>query len=148
MEGDSRTQHDGSAITLQGWESHGHGENHGGKMRKIIKSIIFRNMQTCISSAFPQNLRGSHVRNFQNTIPCLLRVSYVHVFGSLRLNKWNNFRLSKGYYVTKYKKFLGSFAFWVRFTNFSACFTSTQRVITCSKLTIETLEQGAKYVQS
>ena len=29
-----------------------------------------------------------------------------------------------------------------------SCFLSTQSAITCSKLTIETLEQGVKYVQS
>ena len=28
------------------------------------------------------------------------------------------------------------------------CFLTTQPAITCSKLTIETLEQGVKYVQS
>ena len=32
--------------------------------------------------------------------------------------------------------------------NMSQCATSSQLAITCSKLTIETLEQGVKYVQS
>ena len=65
-------------------------------------------------------------------IRCLLRVSYAHVFDSLRLNKLCNFRLSEGYFVAKYKKFPGGIAFCVHFANVSAFFTSTHtRVWIC-----------------
>lgn len=41
MEGDCRTQKDGSeVIVLQGWEGHGHEKDHGGKTRKMIKNNV------------------------------------------------------------------------------------------------------------
>ena len=55
-------------------------------------------------SMFLQKFCRFFVRNFQNKIPCLLRASYVHVFDSLRLNKWCNIRVSEGYFIAKYKK--------------------------------------------
>ena len=43
--------------------------------------------QTWVSSAFPRNFRGLHVKNFQNKILCLLCASCVHVFNSLTLKQ-------------------------------------------------------------
>ena len=37
---------------------------------------------------------------------------------------------------------------WVIYENLSFALSKTQPAITCSELTIETLEQGVKYVQS
>ena len=48
-----------------------------------------------IAYLFPEfsKFRGLLVRNFEDKIPCLLRASYLHVFDSLRLNKWGNIRI-------------------------------------------------------
>ena len=68
-------------------------------------------------------LHVSEKRNFQNNILFLLLASYVHVVDSLRLNKWCNIRVSKGYFVAKYKKIVESTAYCFRFANVFAFFT-------------------------
>ena len=80
--------------------------------------------QTWVSFAFPQKFCVLHVRHFQNKITYLLRPSYVHVCDYIRFNKWCNIRVSKGYFVAKYKKFPRGIAYCVLFANISAFFTS------------------------
>ena len=69
-------------------------------------------METWVSYAFMQKFDRLHVRNFQNKILCLLRVSCIYVFDSLRLNKWCKIKISRG------------MVYCVCFANVSVFFTS------------------------
>ena len=48
---------------------------------------------------------------------------YVHVFDSLRLNKWYKIKLCEGYFVAKYKKFPEGIAFCISFANGTTSYT-------------------------
>ena len=82
--------------------------------------------QTGISSAFPWKFLRLHARNFQIKIPFLLHDSYVHVFDSLRLNKWCNVRISEVFFGAKYKQFPRGITYCVSFANVSSFFIFMQ----------------------
>ena len=84
------------------------------------------------------------VQNQENQLIFLLNIFNLQGFLSIEIDQ--RFMVSAtSYKASNEKNFL-----WIIYADFSRykVIITAQPVITCSKLTIETLEQGVKYVQS